>query len=72
MNNNRRNPWQVVAVIGTIGMEFIFLTIGGALLGRQLDEVFQSKPICLVIGIFLGIFFGFASAVVTLKKLMNS
>lgn len=71
MNKNHGNPWQMVAVIGTIGMEFIFLTIGGAWLGRHLDEMFQSKPICLVSGIFFGLLFGFLSAAVTLKKLME-
>lgn len=71
MNNNHGNPWQMVAVIGTIGMEFIFLTIGGAWLGRQLDEFFHSKPVCLVIGILLGLLFSFLSAVVTLKTLLD-
>jgi len=68
VNQNHDNPWRMVALIGTIGMEFIFLTIGGAWIGRQLDQLFHLKPICLVIGIFSGIFFGYAGAVVTLKK----
>ena len=71
MNKNRGSPWQMVAVIGTMGMEVIFLSIGGAWLGRYLDEIFQSKPICLVIGIFWDCYFGFLSAALTLKKLME-
>gem|GEM_PF-5973885 len=68
MSQNHNNPWQMVALIGTLGLEIIFLTIGGALLGRLLDELFHLKPICLVIGVLLGIFSGYASAVITLKK----
>lgn len=68
MNQNHNNPWRMVALIGAIGMEIIFLTIGGALLGRRLDQLFHVEPICLVIGVFFGIFFGYASAVITLKK----
>lgn len=71
MNPNHNNPWRMVALIGTIGMEVIFLTIGGAWLGRQMDQRFHLEPICLVIGIFSGIFFGYVSAVITLKKWLN-
>lgn len=71
MNKKHENPWQMVAILGTIGMEILFLTVGGAWLGRQLDAIYHSKPICLLIGILLGLGFGFASAAFTMKKYMQ-
>lgn len=71
MNKKHENPWQMVAMIGTIGMELVFLTISGAWLGRKLDAMYHSKPICLLIGILLGLGFGFASAAFTLKRFMK-
>ena len=71
MTKKHENPWQMVAVLGTIGMEVLFLTVGGAWLGRQLDTMFHLKPICLLIGILLGLVFGFASAAFTLKKFIQ-
>lgn len=71
MKKKHENPWQMVAMIGTMGIEILFLTIGGAWLGRQLDEMFDFKPICLLIGILLGLGFGFASAFYTLRSFMK-
>lgn len=71
MKNKHENPWQMVAIIATMGIEILVLTIGGAWLGRQLDEILDVKPICILIGILLGLGFGFASAFYTLRSFIK-
>ncbi|WP_168188773.1 AtpZ/AtpI family protein [Thermoflavimicrobium daqui] len=71
MKNSQGNFWRMAAMVGTLGMEVIFLTIGGAWLGKWLDSIFSTKPIMLAVGILLGLTLGFVIAGYTLKGLMK-
>lgn len=67
--NNTGNPWRIVGMIGSAGMEIIFLTIGGAWLGNKLDAVWGTKPFMLLAGVLLGLVFGFISSFFTIKAM---
>lgn len=67
MKKNQENPWQVVTMLSSVGTEFVILTIGGAWIGRQLDALWNTKPIGLLIGVLLGLGLGFASAIYIIK-----
>jgi ATP synthase protein I len=69
--NKKGNPWQLFAMIGTLGMEVVLLAVGGAWLGRLLDSAWQTKPIMLTVGILVGIVLGFVSAAYTLKAFLK-
>ncbi len=65
--NKKGNPWQIAAMIGSLGMEIIILTVGGAWLGNKLDAVWNTKPFLLLAGVIIGLAMGFFSAIYTLK-----
>jgi ATP synthase protein I len=69
--NRKRNPWQIIAVIGSMGMEIILLAVGGAWLGNKLDAAWGTSPFLLLTGVLLGLGLGFISAVYTLKAFMK-
>ncbi|WP_175482232.1 AtpZ/AtpI family protein [Thermoflavimicrobium dichotomicum] len=71
MKNSQGNFWRIVATVGAVGMEVIILTVGGAWLGQQLDAVWNTKPIMLAVGLFIGLGLGFTSAALTFKALLK-
>lgn len=67
----KENPWHMLAMFSTLGTEVILLTLGGGWLGSWLDGVWETKPLLLVLGVFLGLALGFFSAYYTLKKIVK-
>lgn len=65
--NPKGNPWQLAAMIGSLGTEIILFTIGGAWLGNKLDAFWGTKPFLLLVGVLLGLGLGFISAAYTLR-----
>jgi F0F1-type ATP synthase assembly protein I len=69
--NRKKNPLQMVAMVGSMGMEVILLTFGGAWLGKKLDAVWGTKPLFLLLGFFLGLALGFVGAGLTLRAFLK-
>lgn len=69
---NPESPWKYIGLIGSIGLELLFLVIAGAYVGRELDERFQSEPVFLAVGIFGGLAGGILSAVLTIRRMMKN
>lgn len=67
----KQNPWQLIAIFSTLGTEVILLALLGGWLGNGLDGLWETKPLLLVLGVFLGLALGFLSAYYTLKKVMK-
>jgi F0F1-type ATP synthase assembly protein I len=65
------NPWQMIGLIGTLGMEMVLMMLGGGWLGRMLDERWHTRPVLLITGVMLGLVLGIASAVYTIKALLR-
>lgn len=61
------SPLQIFAVVGSLGMEVILTTVGGAWLGKKLDAYFSTKPTLLILGVFIGLATGFIAAGYTLR-----
>jgi hypothetical protein len=70
--NHPETPWKYIGLIGSIGLELLFLVIAGAYVGRKLDDRFQSEPLFLAVGIFGGLAGGMISAVFTIRRLMRN
>ncbi|MEW9031732.1 MAG: AtpZ/AtpI family protein [Planifilum fimeticola] len=70
--NHPESPWKYIGLIGSIGLELLFLVVAGAYVGRKLDERFQSEPFFLAVGIFGGMAGGIISAVFTIRRLMRN
>ena len=70
--NHPETPWKYISLIGSIGLELLFLVIAGAYVGRKLDDRFQSEPLFLAVGIFGGLAGGMISAVFTIRRLMRN
>jgi len=71
MKRNTDNPWQMMGVVGTLGLEILVCIVGGVFLGRYLDEKFHTQPIWLAIGILGGLLIGLISALFTLKTFIK-
>ncbi|WKB35584.1 AtpZ/AtpI family protein [Terrilactibacillus sp. S3-3] len=54
---NDDNPWRMAGMVGTLGVEIFSFIIGGAFLGRYLDEHFGFTHLWLAIGAIGGFFF---------------
>lgn len=67
MDNKKGNPWQIAAMIGTLGTEIVILTIAGAWLGNRMDTAWDTKPFMLLAGVLIGLVLGFVSAGYTIK-----
>jgi hypothetical protein len=67
MKKKQTNPWQLVALFSSAIFEVIILTIGGAWIGRQLDALWNVKPIGTVIGVLGGLLVGLVTAVTVFK-----
>lgn len=65
------HPYRTIGLIGTLGIEITAFIIGGIYLGKYLDRLFHSSPTLLVIGIFVGMLVGIASALLTLKAFIK-
>lgn len=71
MKKSTDNPWQMIGLIGTLGMEMVLMMLGGGWLGRMLDERWHTRPVLLITGVMLGLVLGIASAVYTIKALLR-
>lgn len=65
--NSKDTPWRVYAVIGSLGLEIILMTVLGAWVGNKLDAVWGTKPILLIVGVLLGLGLGFVGAAYTIR-----
>jgi ATP synthase protein I len=72
MKNHPESPWKYVGLIGSIGLELLFLMVFGAYIGRKLDERFQSEPLFLAFGLIGGMAMGIIGAVYTIRRLMKN
>nr|WP_302104381.1 AtpZ/AtpI family protein [Polycladomyces sp. WAk] len=54
-----------------VGLEVVFLAVGGSWLGWLLDERWHTRPVLLVTGMLLGFILGIASVVYTIKALLR-
>lgn len=71
MQKEKRSPWYMITVVGSIGTEIVLLILLFVWLGKKLDSIFHTQPVLLVIGVFLGLIAGFASAALTYKALLK-
>jgi len=71
VKKNTDNPWQMMGVVGTLGLEIFLGIVGGIFLGRYLDGEFHTQPIWLVIGILGGLLIGLIGALFTLKTFIK-
>ncbi|TCS95588.1 AtpZ/AtpI family protein [Hazenella coriacea] len=69
--SNKGNPLYIAATIGSMGMEVLISTVGGAWLGKWLDQMWGTKPILILVGFLLGLTLGFVSAFYTFKALIK-
>lgn len=65
------SPLHAIALVGSLGMEVILTTVGGAYLGKYLDTYFGTKPTLLIIGVFIGLTAGFLTAGYTLRAFIK-
>lgn len=72
MKNHSESPWKYVGLIGSIGLELLFLMVFGAYIGRKLDERFQSEPLFLAVGVLGGLAVGIVAVVFTIRRLMKN
>ena len=72
MKNHPESPWKYVGLIGSIGLELLFLMVFGAYIGRKLDERFQSEPFFLAVGVLGGLAVGIVAVVFTIRRLMKN
>ncbi|MBN2908058.1 AtpZ/AtpI family protein [Polycladomyces sp. WAk] len=71
MKESTDNPWKMMAIAGMVGLEVVFLAVGGSWLGWLLDERWHTRPVLLVTGMLLGFILGIASVVYTIKALLR-
>lgn len=68
MSKNTKSPLEMAAVAGTIGFEILAFILIGVWLGRVADQYFGTAPLCLGIGIIVGMAAGITSAFFTVKS----
>jgi ATP synthase protein I len=61
------NPWRMMGLVGTLGLEVVAFTVIGVWLGRALDERLGTAPLWLAVCVLTGLAVGFISAVYTVK-----
>ena len=70
MSNPNENPWRAVALVSAIGIDLAICVIAGVWLGRWLDGYFDTNPLFLILGIFLGLGIGILFKIKIIKKLI--
>ncbi|MGF7087532.1 hypothetical protein JOD24_001368 [Kroppenstedtia sanguinis] len=58
MKNQPENPWKVIGLFGSLGTEILLFIVGGAWLGRFLDDKWGSFPTWTATGLLGGILLG--------------
>lgn len=53
------SQWKKLGILGAMGFEFVGFVVGGALVGRWVDERFDSSPWGVLSLILLGMFAAF-------------
>ncbi|WP_246258537.1 AtpZ/AtpI family protein [Kroppenstedtia pulmonis] len=71
MKKNTDNPWRMIGLISSIGVELLVFIVAGAWLGRLLDDRFQTGPLWLGIGLIAGMLVGGISATLIIRSLMK-
>ncbi|RNB82039.1 AtpZ/AtpI family protein [Brevibacillus fluminis] len=55
------NPWQAIIFVSFIGIDLAICVMAGVWLGQYLDRQFATSPVCMIIGLFLGLGIGIYS-----------
>ncbi|WP_185956174.1 AtpZ/AtpI family protein [Melghirimyces algeriensis] len=63
------NPWKMIGLLGSLGVELLVLIVGGAWLGRYLDDRWASFPTWTATGLLGGMLLGIISSVITIRYL---
>jgi F0F1-type ATP synthase assembly protein I len=66
VKKNTDNPWRLVGLIGTLGLEILLFAFLGIWIGKMLDERWGTEPMLLLIGIGSGLGLGFLSVLYTI------
>ncbi|WP_107728063.1 AtpZ/AtpI family protein [Desmospora activa] len=66
MKKNTDNPWRIMGLIGTLGLEILLFAFLGIWIGKALDERWGTEPAMLLIGIGAGLVLGFLSVIYTI------
>ncbi|AIM16411.1 MULTISPECIES: AtpZ/AtpI family protein [Neobacillus] len=64
---NDRNPLKAIALMSTILAQLAGSTLIGVFSGKWLDKHFDSEPIFLIIGLFIGLGAGIYSMLVSVR-----
>ncbi|MED3623863.1 AtpZ/AtpI family protein [Neobacillus thermocopriae] len=68
---NDRNPLKAIALMSTILAQLAGSTLIGVFSGKWLDKHFDSEPIFLIIGLFIGLGAGIYSMLVSVRKFFS-
>lgn len=65
---NNRNPFQAMALTSAIVSQLVGSILIGIFAGKWLDSKWDTEPIFLIIGLFIGLAAGTYSMIVTIRK----
>jgi ATP synthase protein I len=67
MRQNNRNPFQAMALMSAILSQLVGSIIIGIFSGRWLDRRWDTEPIFLIIGLFIGLAAGIYSMLLSIR-----
>jgi len=66
--NNNRELFRAMGLVTSIGVDLAACTVGGTLLGKWLDDLWGTRPLMILIGLFLGL----AGGIYGITKLLKA
>ncbi len=66
-NKNNRNPFQAMALMSAIVSQLVGSILIGIFAGRWLDSKWDTEPIFLIIGLFIGLATGTYSMLLSIR-----
>ncbi|GGA45866.1 hypothetical protein GCM10007416_18790 [Kroppenstedtia guangzhouensis] len=63
------NPWKIIGLFGSLGVEILLFIVGGAWLGRFLDDKWGSFPTWTATGLLGGMLLGGVSTFMAIRFL---
>lgn len=67
MHQNNRNPYQAMALMSAIVSQLVGSILIGIFAGRWLDNRWNTEPIFLIIGLFIGLAAGVYSILLSIR-----
>ncbi|WP_274654315.1 AtpZ/AtpI family protein [Paenibacillus humicola] len=64
-------PWKAVGLVGLIGADLAFTTVGGFLVGRAIDRAAGTEPAFLIVGVLVGLGVGIYSITKLVKPFLG-